>query len=1548
MRRFNQLWIDISVVSFCASLVLSCTKPATGPEDPTSGANGRSNATFYVVKGKNNYGKVGAVDPNARWNISQSTDFNVTACIFDRSTRQPSRGQKYIVSFDDEKRALAPITTATEDGCLTWTDPIAYTHYAGQSGWVIKERTITGVGSNTGSQTLRLAFNPWNVGEHARDPDTKELLFLRQGEDAPPVKVFEPSQAAAALAGELQESAQLLVEEVKIKPVPIGENKTMVKYNLQVQMLPRVQYRRAAGTVTYEPVEDGDFEVRVQVLGTEGGEKQDQKVILLGGDLQTVRRSKDTNLNLEFTVTQERRLNRGNLEMVVEVTPINLNGYTKLRPFNGVYRFGVGTTLKDADAPIANDCDDQSDKSKCRFNEYVQKASNFQQLEADGYVRANSRYLFSTLKLRFGTVMNGETATQRTVAYTANTCITSTNGETLANTRMSVVYHKDPKNEGDRPESSDPIVVDTDDNGCLKWAGYVFHKYYAPEQYYEKNVTIYIGDHPVPGGFSRDLKFYLNPWDDKFTFGWDSTEFTKEFFKRVMDRQKQKIASRFFLGDYGFHTVRFLYNIDEFMELEVKKWVLMGLSPRVLRYSGITNARKMVEQLRDGIYLMKVAIQKSYLDPHDNSSYLIRNNPKLQAEIVNVGPAKIPLRAKDFVTTNQVLVRVVDGYVVYPIELVMRDLRLMRVRSNFIIELETADERMVQAYYQFRNYSVNSKTVEVDGKVDNQSLADDLRSLKSKLLQKAGVPLSQIDQRLQDASLHPNEQNTLDLAREKFGSDEEVAQARKSLEARFAQTKVFVKDALACLQEQYNKPEINFETPLSPECVKKVSSQFGIGEELAQANNDSEFKKTLNNSVDINDFSKVALPKKEDIDLDIFREDDSGLEPRSFVGPVIFLSNAYSDSMRATDNLDEANCVNPEMVGDPYVQTQDELDKEFDASDEIRRSESSLFMHRQNNAYVFSKYFSSLNNMCYKQVDRPPSQSVDGKNTLTSLIEDERKIDKDRHDASVAASLKLNYVHVFGLDYVSLKDEPLQKIKEDCINEKTDARDCLENTNERTIKVGTLEPWINKGLGRELARIQSYEAGANSLTFFGGSDTPRSTVNHWDPMLYEKLFFEKSGNSRVALCNLLSNRIADELQHGHYASWRYSEGEIADEVNHVCLGQDGLIHDIKYKVNRTGNYNFLGGLNLNFNVGIGFSVGTSSGWSGGFGFDAVDALSAGSNLLGNVAGGLTKSQATNIGAILKPLSLKAGYGSGIGASEGTAVSESTYLVSQIAGFKLNLDSYERCAVVRLTPDALSKIEWPEQLAQAGPLWLAHQAGLVKDFNGLGMVDHEILDVQLIFSHGLFVCEGTPPLNRPPAQVEEMYFYFTQHFTEGDMLDQADLYNQPWLMSLRGMRDFSRFVSHIRNQGSVDMWGLAKGFAEFETGTGKALPSAWALWKLASAYRKVLPSFPGYYTVLDPGEDRANYFALNEAHDTYTADGSFVSEDGVKIEKHSEDNHDKWLLDMVDHDKNNEVFHPSIVDPDNQGKLQPPAASEPGAPYSASPVFMPPATSGSTP
>jgi len=110
------------------------------------------------------------------------------------------------------------------------------------------------------------------------------------------------------------------------------------------------------------------------------------------------------------------------------------------------------------------------------------------------------------------------------------------------------------------------------------------------------------------------------------------------------------------------------------------------------------------------------------------------------------------------------------------------------------------------------------------------------------------------------------------------------------------------------------------------------------------------------------------------------------------------------------------------------------------------------------------------------------------------------------------------------------------------------------------------------------------------------------------------------------------------------------------------------------------------------------------------------------------------------------------------------------------------------------------------------------------------------DVADSLSRGIMVCDGK--LNEKPEKVIENYYYITQHFTAGDMLDDGNLLNHVWLLPLRGTNDFNNFMYSVNAKPINSKGELIDEDDRF------SYPNV----RLRENYNQILPSFPGMYTV----------------------------------------------------------------------------------------------------
>jgi hypothetical protein len=1320
----------VTLLGAVGLMAAACTKPDTVDSDKKSSAQ-----ASFVIDRAGGSGALSTLNTKSTWDVPLSAHYSFYVCLNQRASGDKIKGQKFLIENPLTQTRIEPEGPTDNNGCLKWKEEISFNHFAKRSYRIPVTRKVIGQGVNTGSRELNLAVNPWALGSQKRDSG-EDVVFL-QNVTLPTHQLVAPQDAMKALSGEHSGAAELWVQSVSVRSLKRQDFDDGIVLDLTLSMNPRVKMWNLNGELGYQNITSGEFDVIAHLVAVDVGSGQNKKVILTSGEVTGQGLVRDGQLTASIRTSLEKRVNSGNLELVLKLIPRGLAGRS-LKEFEGIFELGRSNALSgNSSGVLAQAC--REEKPSCQMTSYLAQAENFETLKNQGYAFKNDPFIFGTLKPRFASVLPGETATRRTVAYTASTCITDRfTGERVADMPFVIEY----LDENDKPIPDEVYRKSSDETGCLSWDAKIFHKYYEPEELFWKRVRI-----SRENGTSRILRFALNPWDDKFTFGWDEREFSKEFIQSVQSRKK--IRSRFFLDSFGYHTVRFLYEIDRFMELEVKKTILIDLRPRVLRYSGIVNARKQTEPLRDGFYLLKVGIQKDYLDTAERGVVLqgpIRPN-QTPAQGAAVANAMKDVPKREFITTRTALVRVVDGHMIHPLELTMRDLRLMRTRSNFMIQLETVDERLLQT---------------------NQVL----REMFQKELEKMG------QRREEFSNMTPEEVQT------------KLAERASELKGKLENAFFYIRERL-----QSESPIIDkFE--LEPNLLEPIKQALGV-----------------------NDFTEMNSPSDDDMDLNLFIEKDSGLERRSFVGPVIFLSNAYSDSVRATDNLDEAKCPVPQLTTPAAGSGPAELQSPFKAEEWalFRQAEEKATSQRQNNAYRFSRYFGALTHLCHKNVD--------------DLIERERVARGMYEEHMPAVASIFNFVSTYNLDFLSLRNEDLWRIRPDC--QGTSLKECAQPVRSNVTPANTVTM-----LEQRFKQFRPYMRG------YGRTSGSELRETSWTESDLDRLFFgEDSKDQAFGLCSLMASLTAERLKKvssaQRHSGWisrtlgdiGNAEESIARQVFLACATEAGrkrptILVDERLRVYETGEYTFQGGLQVNLNVGDSFSVNRADSRNGSIGLDdAIVVAGTGIGfLMGGPPGGVIGA---GVGALssfflkaIKPLKLS--MGNSLSSSDGTSVSQSTYLVSQIAKFNVELKKYERCRILKFDGDFTDSL--------SSRLSLSPQA-------------------KRLLARGLFVCQGAlnDKSNRP-LSVEETYFYFTQHFTEGDMLDQADLYNHPWLLSLRGVREFAVFADSIKAQEVVSLGNFGGGLVNPQS---RGL--AWPLGHMAKTYRQILPSFPGLYTVLKPGE-----------------------------------------------------------------------------------------------
>lgn len=1256
------------LITLTISLVLTgCLKPRQKDEVQEAMLRHHQtqmNASFYV--GRAITGQSYDHDSVEGWSIPEMKYYNFRACLSDRITNDRIIGHRFEIVGDDQM-AQGQVVQTDDEGCLQWNEYIPFNYFSYEAKYLTINREIRGVGVHSGAYQVQLAFNPWRA---SRGGNTPEIIDLARG-SLPQEQVLSVEASRQFIQGQF---SRTLPVEVKDLSVAIQSRQAVQNGNeieIHMSMSPQVVFNNIFGERVIHRIRQGEFDVFFQIVASSTrDDKSDLYLIseplrasMVEKNLEdsTVIRFQDDKIDVQFTTTLQNRMTHGHYDLVLRLVP---RGVTGLGEFYGVYRFGEHHALLSSRGglrPMISNL--ESPQAAREFEDKLDQVKRDNLGANSGDVRELEPYQFEHMKIAFMRVLPNETTTQRSIAYRSEVCIRRALDGRLVQFEDFLIKKSD----------GTEVTVNTESEGCLAWIDSISHQYYQPETIIQKSAEV---TH-LRSGFKKELSAYINPWDYGWTFGQDARKIPQSYIDEVNNRDP--IISQLFIPGYGYETIRFRYEIDKFLNLNVKKTLLLDISPRVLRYSSITRGLNATESLRDGVYLMKVAIQKDYYDPR-TPGLTLKQHPEIPGRITVESSHN---KEVEFINTVEKLVRVKQGRIITPVEFSVNDLRLMRVRSNFLVEISPIDEARL-------------------GITPN-------------------VRLSSID------------------------------------------LSAFVSNSEGLSTVERTAPRLSGTTP------HQYSGNYVLRDQLFS---DRPFD-VLNAEVSsiMAEDQGTQRSVRGSIDLDQFVVDDAGLPTRTFVGPIILLSNSWGAGLRPTDELEEmSECDN--LSGE---------EKEACEQEEQQKSEMLTF----DNDPLVARFYGSTKHL----------EDV----SVSELMEREYSNKLEYENQQTYESLLSRYVKEFYLDFVSLSNEQLKVLPledeamkvidlegevksftelaqhicgsdkiEDCLQESAPETDLTKELLISKLNFQTQDPYRNMSLYRNIPEFT--QADLKEFIINGEGDEHLGTrfCHLWvETMLSGRYGYDVREQNRAhhsSLSNIFSASPLNKFQ--------FALNNCTRNVRRYGLESVFNLNRL-LRPNRVEGYRFKGGKSLNFNVGASFSLGfgesMSTNISSSFDpLDILESLPVVGKFIGGVLGvfsvkqGSSASQSRNIGI-------------------GTSVSSGTYLAMQKASMDLYFNEYEHCVEIRAKREFLADRE---------------TVNFVKLLPEEKRVD--------ALSRGLFLCSGEK--SREPVPFQEQYYYFTQHFTEGDMLDNGDLLNHPWLLALRGERNYAHFINLIQATPQTDRRG----------------------------------------------------------------------------------------------------------------------------------------------
>ena len=269
---------------------------------------------------------------------------------------------------------------------------------------------------------------------------------------------------------------------------------------------------------------------------------------------------------------------------------------------------------------------------------------------------------------------------------------------------------------------------------------------------------------------------------------------------------------------------------------------------------------------------------------------------------------------------------------------------------------------------------------------------------------------------------------------------------------------------------------------------------------------------------------------------------------------------------------------------------------------------------------------------------------------------------------------------------------------------------------------------------------------------------------------------EIDGNLASRLCFYFMSEQPNLLAPDHEFA---SDSEfLAETANNCAAGWSpgsGSRYFVMQRLIRTlvvGDSKYIGGRTMALTVGAGvdFSRSQSIGYSASFNpVKIVEAFVPKLAVLDSALG----------------ISVSASRSSSKSTSESSALSTGTSLNLETAEVEVGLNKYERCITLRASPEFWNGYGLKQQI-------MFDRYGASRK-----MTPEEKVS---ILGRGVMICTGA--VESAPIKVRERYYSLAQGPFDKTQLDDGDLRNHPWLLSLRGDSDYAQLMSLLKAQHSV--------------------------------------------------------------------------------------------------------------------------------------------------
>ncbi len=1231
------------------------------------------------------------------WGFPLIKSFSYRICLQHAVTKSTIKGQTFTVRVGDKE--VSGDNRTDQSGCMVVVDPepIGFNILA-QENFI--KRTITvwappGAGQ-TGYAQRVIAINPWTKTFGSGFEEVTDLKYNPNLQDVavPQEHTYlalqgaygEGPQNRAKLEvrqlsyrnnqGGFGETNQVVQTNVSFRPVivptgydgkplqPLRITKGTVGVGLEIQSVPRTRNEGSVTLATFFTLRDDSERVAAQGLAPAIVQEQLEETASTRSYVVTGT-IVDGEVQVQGYMDFRNRIDEGQVQAILSVIPTYETSPPGLEEFVGIYTIDSFTRAATSVSNVAL-IRNISDEARGLSPEHGIPLPGVIPKSVDPVFP----FQFSQMEVRFLMYAEGETATKRSVYFKVRTRVYNPLTNTpVPNEEFHVVPLSSSGSDNDlagaltdQALNFNGTTISTDREGWLEWTDRISHQYYRKEQYFVRTVLV---SHPE-SDFKGELEMIINPWDFTWTFGFDSRLQTGQFVKRLIEQGgiESREPSVFYEPDYRWEAIGFRYSIDKFLTLTIKKRMQLSLYPKALRYNSLTLGRNAIQPVRDGVYLMKLALRNNYFMEY-------------------FAEEPIEDRSTEYISVIKKLVGVQNGKIVTPVEFGVRDYRLMRFRSQFFVELATVDLE-----------KVNPET---------------------------------------------------------------------------------------------NEPYI---PKVDRDYIKAV--MLGTRERPYEMDADSRLDEQLRRQVG---------------DLDNLIDTKSGIEPRTFVAPLVPLSNVFASTMRPVDTMEETYC---------RYSTCNEIQSDIEVAADYERAQD----------------------LAKSRLYQDATDVAVAKTTVTDLINRWYILEQEYRTDMEERSKLVNYLLDNNLEFVQIQNpgSTSEKISPGEVRQANQVYmdhpvdDFIEDFNRPVIGE---PPGSSRSSGAQLSPGQVAEVTTDEfLDFITNQTATDALLRRMCAFYFEEVFAGQEifdfAKDTLAFKNIVYNMITNCIQRMH----RNDENETV------------FSYDRKLKIYETSSFEEMGGVSINLNTNTNFSVArgesyqTSQAWNLNVGVTARLGL-------GDPLKDLLR-RVPIVGSFVVPdINLNASANRSwnwsdsqfSNVNEGMNYADGLLFVSQQKYINVAFSKFERCTILKMTPQFVEEVGLLDYIQRA-------------QYRYRGLTLQESLAA---ITRGVMICSGI--IEDEETWFRESYYYFTQHFVEGDLLDSADPKNHPWLLTLRGLNDYRKFISNFRdlqpeNQAAQTPLGNPHGMI-----TARQVPTEFAMGErpikaLEKAYRATNLSSPGFYTVTE--------------------------------------------------------------------------------------------------